>query len=180
MRRILAIIGIGALVGCLIGIFNLGAPNDYSIGNDTIAKHNSFFGDSDMQGESLNDIRFADFKEADWLDNDYIRTLRRCLDAYCRGEVEYGELTPYRDIVSGRFIIADVEEFVGGGLFIRFIFIDHPEYLFVTNVYSTVDMETRKVVSYSVHHISVQENEYELTRDEIQDYLKEHPELKLW
>ncbi len=32
--------------------------------------------------KSLNDIRFADFDENDWLDNDYIRCLRKYLDDY--------------------------------------------------------------------------------------------------
>lgn len=180
MRRILVVIGIVVLVGFLIGIPRHGERNEASSSNDTIAEQDSVCEDGDTLGKSLNEIRFADFKDEDWLENEYIRTLRRCLDAYGRGEVEYDGLAPYRDIVKGRFVVADVKEFIGGGLFIHFIFVDHPEYMFVTNVYSTVDTETRKVVRYSVKHFEVEENPYETTTEEILEIIKAHPELKLW
>lgn len=134
----------------------------------------------DSIGESLNDIRFADFKDKDWLDNEYIRTLRKYLDTYNRGETEEENLNPYRNITKGQFVIANVSPSPWGGLRIHFMFIDHPEHLFCAYVYSTVDMDERKVVNYSVHYISVTDNEYEITKEEILDSLKVHPELKLW
>lgn len=134
----------------------------------------------DEDSKSLNDIRFADFKDEDWLDNDYIRCLRRYLDDYNNGEIEDEDLEPYKEKIQGKFVIADVEPSLWGGLLVQFMFIDHPEYLFSAYVYSTVDMEKRKVVNYSVHYISVRGNRYEMTTEEILDSLKVHPEMKLW
>lgn len=136
--------------------------------------------DSAENGEGLNDIRFADFKDGDWLDNEYIKTLRKYLDDYNSGEIEDEELYQYKEKVKGQFVIANVEPSLWGGLLIQFMFIDHPEYLFNAYVYSTVDVEKRKVVNYSVHYISVRGNEYEMTKQEILDSLKVHPEMKLW
>ena len=38
--------------------------------------------DTISKGKSLNDILFANFKDKDWLDNDYIRTLRKYIDSF--------------------------------------------------------------------------------------------------
>ena len=128
----------------------------------------------------LNDIRFADFKDEDWLDNDYIRCLRKYLDDFNSGAIEDEDLEPYKEKIQGKFVIANVEPSLWGGLLIQFMFIDYPEYLFSAYVYSTVDVEKKKVVSYSVQYVSVTDNEYEMTKEEILDSLKVHPELKLW
>ena len=42
-------------------------------------------GDED---QSLNDIRFANFKDADWLDNEYIRQLRAYINNFNAGKIE--------------------------------------------------------------------------------------------
>lgn len=128
----------------------------------------------------LNDIRFADFKNEDWLDNDYIRCLRKYLDDFNSGKIENEDLEPYKEKIQGKFVIADVEPSIWGGLRILFVFIDYPEYLFSAYVYSTVDVEKKKVVSYSVQYVSVTDNEYEMTKEEILDSLKVHLEFKLW
>ena len=44
--------------------------------------------DDDENFESLNDFRFANFSEADWFDNDYIRSLRQYLDDVAVGKVK--------------------------------------------------------------------------------------------
>ena len=38
--------------------------------------------DTISTGKSLNDIRFDGWEDSDWLDNEYIRTLRKYLDDY--------------------------------------------------------------------------------------------------
>ena len=98
----------------------------------------------------------------------------------CGGQPRKNPGAPYRNITKGQFVIANVEPSPWGGLRILFMFIDHPECLFSAYVYSTVDMEKRKVVSYSVHYICVKDNEFDITKEEILDSLKVHPELKLW
>ena len=40
--------------------------------------------DTISTGKSLNDIRFDGWERSDWLDNEYIRTLRIYLDDYNR------------------------------------------------------------------------------------------------
>lgn len=41
--------------------------------------------DTISSGKTLNDIRFKDWDRSDWLDNEYIRTLRKYLDDYNKG-----------------------------------------------------------------------------------------------
>ncbi len=46
--------------------------------------------------KTLNDIRFKDWDRSDWLDNEYIRTLRKYLDDYNKGIVSNTNLDPSR------------------------------------------------------------------------------------
>ncbi len=39
-----------------------------------------------QSNKSLNDIRFAGWTEKEWLDNEYIRALRRHIDDFLNGE----------------------------------------------------------------------------------------------
>ena len=57
--------------------------------------------DSIANGKSLNDIRFANFTDKDWLDNEYIRTLRVYIDAFVNGKVKDDELELYKSDVKG-------------------------------------------------------------------------------
>ena len=58
---------------------------DYNVNNDgastEVTAHDTVAADtaevSDTTKKSLNDIRFAGWTEKEWLDNEYIRTLRR-------------------------------------------------------------------------------------------------------
>ena len=136
--------------------------------------------DTIANGKSLNDIRFANFTDKDWLDNEYIRILRVYIDALVSGKVKDDELEPYKSDIKGKFVIANVEPFLLGGLFIQIIFIDKPEKVFTAWVYSDVDEDAEKVVGYSVHRISLDERKNELSREQILQEMKEHPELKLW
>ena len=136
--------------------------------------------DTISKGKSLNDIRFASFKDKDWLDNDYIRTLRKYIDSFNSGKVKDEELEPFKNDIKGKFVIANVEPFLLGGLFFQIIFIDKPENVFTAWVYSDVDEVAGKVVGYSVRRISIDERKNELSREQIFQEMKDHPELKLW
>lgn len=50
----------------------------------------------DTARKSLNDIRFEGWKEQDWLDNEYIRTLREYINAYNNGQESNPILDPYK------------------------------------------------------------------------------------
>ena len=128
----------------------------------------------------LNDIRFADFEEKDWLDNEYVRTLRSYLDAFNSRQIEDEELEPYRDIVKGKFVIFLSEPCIGGGMYIHITFINHPTQLFNAWVYSDVDIASETVSGYRVMSISKSEEPIEVTKEEIMECVNKDPDLKLW
>ena len=130
---------------------------------------------------SLNDIRFNNFTDEDWLDNEYFRSLRKYLDDFNSGKIEDGRLEPYKENVRGNFVIGAVEPALLGGLIIRFMFIDNPDDVFFSWVYGSVDEETKTIIDYSVRGINLDEFKSGLTKDDVLQLLKEHPEQsKVW
>lgn len=67
-----------------------------------------------------------------------------------------------------------------GGLFISIVFIDMPETVFNSWVYSEVDTEKEIITDYVVLSIKVAEEKTTFTKEEILQIIKEHPENKLW
>ena len=134
----------------------------------------------EAQYGGLNEIRFANFDDKDWLDNDYIRALRKYLDDYNAGKEENEILDQYMDKTKGQFVIGNAEPFIMGGMFIQFIFIDSPSDMFSAWVYSYVDEDAGKVTGYSVREISLATDDSGFTKEEILELMEEHPELKLW
>ena len=49
--------------------------------------------------KTLNDIRFNGWERSDWLDNEYIRTLRKYLDDYNNGKISNSNLDPYKELL---------------------------------------------------------------------------------
>lgn len=142
--------------------------------NDTLVE------DTISSGHGLNDIRFANFTDNDWLDNEYIRCLRRYLDDYNNGKIEDKSLDEYKDKLKGKFVIAWSEPCYFGGLFLQITFIDYPDDVFSSWIYSGVDEEQEKVLDYEVRSFSLNEEKSGFTKDELLEIMKEHPELKLW
>jgi hypothetical protein len=149
---------------------------------DSIALETSL--DSLMQEyegkESLNDIRFKNWTQADWYDNDYYRYLRQTFNNYLTGKkTEIDEsLKPYKSLLHGKFVILDMQPYINGGIFINLLFIDAPDRIFQTNIYSYVKGET--ITNYEVRGFSLFADETELTKEDILEIIKEHPENKLW
>lgn len=54
---------------------------------------------------TLNDIRFDGWGRNDWLDNKYIRTLRKYLNNYNAGKVSNSDLDPYKEQIKGKFVV---------------------------------------------------------------------------
>lgn len=133
-----------------------------------------------VDGKSLNDIRFEGFERKDWLDNEYVRTLRSYLNDFNNRQIEDEELEPYRDIVKGKFVIFLSEPCIGGGMYIHITFIDHPAQLFNAWVYSDVDIAAETVSGYRVMGISKSEEPIDLTKEEILEFVSKDPDLKLW
>lgn len=130
----------------------------------------------DTARKSLNDIRFEGWKEQDWVDNKYIRTLRKYIDAYNNGEIENASLNIYQ--TKGKFAVYNVEPFLLGGLLISIGFLDAPETIFEAWVYS--DVEKGVVTDYKVRNIKAEKMEDPFTKEEILQIIEEHPENKLW
>lgn len=130
--------------------------------------------------ESLNDIRFKGWTEKQWFDNDYIRELRRYIDACSEGEIVDQTLLAHKDILKSKFIVGIIEPAIYGGVFVHFIFLDAPHKVFYTQVYSYVNPDTKKVDSYEVRGVFLNEKETDYTRETLLNIVKNHPELKLW
>ena len=128
----------------------------------------------------LNDIRFEGWTEKEWLDNDYIRTLRNYVDAYNRGEIEDSTLIPYKELLKGKFVVESIEEFLLGGVFMNITFIDEPEKVFIAWVYSEVNPDTEEVGPYECRHFQFEDGLIGCTKEEFSKLMSEHPEVKIW
>ena len=132
-----------------------------------------------VANKSLNDIRFGNWTDADWSDNDYFRFLRKCFNDCCNG-VENQYLQEYKPILHNQFFIYKAEPFLMGGLFIHLGFLNEPETLYETSVYSDVDEETETITGYHLRGFRKSEETTDFTKEQILELLKEHPEYKLW
>ena len=150
------------------------SPDTISVSVDSLLE------DSDGIYGGFNEIRFKDFTDEDWVDNDYIRCLRQYITDYNEGKIEDEHLDPYKDKISGQFAVLSISPFMEGGAFIYIVFLDNPDYIFAAWVYSNVDEKTKNVLDYSVRKIKIDEENSELTKEDILEVIEEHPENKLW
>lgn len=130
--------------------------------------------------ETLNDIRFDGWTSKEWADNEYIREVRRYINAYNKGEIDNSALDAYKGYMQGKFIIADIAPCLWGGAFIYFSFYDHPDKVFAAMVYSDVDEKTRVVSNYECRSLTYEDLDLNITQEEIRQFLKESPEQKMW
>ena len=130
--------------------------------------------------ETLNDIRFAGWTKKEWADNEYIREVRRYIDAYLNGDVENPALDAHKGYMQGKFIIADIAPCLWGGAFIYISFYDYPDKVFAASVYSDVDEKTRVVSNYECRSLTYEDLDLNITQEEIRQFLKECPEHRLW
>lgn len=130
--------------------------------------------------KTLNDIRFKDWDRSDWLDNEYIRTLRKYLDDYNKGIVSNTNLDPYKEQIKGQFVIYDINPYLLGGAFIRITFLDMPNRVFSSWIYSEVNEDKEIVESYEFRSISIEEETTDMTKDDILQAIKEMDGIKLW
>lgn len=128
---------------------------------------------------SLNDIRFEGW-ESEWLDNEYIRTLRNYLDDYNKGKVSNPQLDPYKEQIRGKFVIYNICPYLIGGALIQITFLDMPNRVFTSWIYSNVDEEKEIVESYEFRSIKIEEETTDLTKEDILQAITEVEGLKLW
>ena len=130
--------------------------------------------------ETLNDIRFDGWTKKEWADNEYIREVRRYIDAYNNGEFEDPYLDEYKEYIQGKFAIADIQPYLTGGALIYIIFYDNPEQTFSAHVYSDVDEKKRVVSNYVCRGLKNENMDLGYTQEDILQFLKECPEHRMW
>lgn len=161
------------------------AMSVYSMGQDK-AKQDSIINttmqvaDTIGTRKTLNEIRFNGWERSEWLDNEYIRTLRKYLDDYNKGIVSNPALDPYKEQIKGQFVIYDINPYLLGGALIRITFLDMPDRVFSSWIYSNVDEKKEIVESYEFRSISIEEETTGMTKEDILQAIKEMEGLKLW
>ena len=176
-KYLIAAIALLVMVGCNR---KDGRTKENVLEQDTVEVEDTIAEDSVGGGRGLNAIRFENFDDEDWIDNDYIRALRGYFDDFSEGKIENEDLEPYRDLVKGKFAIYFSEPAMMGGLFLRVTFVDAPNIIFSSWVYSGVDEEREVVVDYQVRGVHIETESNDMTKEELLQLLKEHPEHKLW
>ena len=136
--------------------------------------------EENTDGEALNDIRFAGWGKKEWADNDYIRAVRKYIDAYNSGEIKNSDLDEHKKYIQGKFAIADIQPYLTGGALIYIIFYNNPEQTFSAHVYSDVDEKTRVVSNYECRGLKNENMDLEFSQEDILQFLKECPEHRLW
>lgn len=130
--------------------------------------------------KTLNEIRFDGWERSDWLDNEYIRTLRKYLDDYNNGIVSNPALDPYKEQIKGQFVVYDINPYLLGGALIRITFLDMPNRVFSSWIYSNVDEKKEIIESYEFRSISIEEETTDMTKEDILQAIKEMEGLKPW
>ena len=148
--------------------------------DEVVADSTSLVADSVGMSEALNDIRLRGWTRKEWVDNDYIRTLRKYIDDYNEGKVSDVNLEPYREKIRCKFVVYDIEAYMLGGVLLRVLFFDLPDTVFSAWIYSYVDEETKKVKGYNMRSIMVEEEKVDCTQEDMLQAVEEVPELKLW
>lgn len=130
--------------------------------------------------ETLNEIRFAGWTRKEQADNEYIREVRRYIDAYNNGELEDAYLDEYKECIQGKFVIGDINPGIWGGAFMYIVFYDHPDKTFSVLVYSDVDEKTRTISNYKCYGLKYEDMDLGFSQEDILQFLKECPEQRMW
>jgi hypothetical protein len=136
--------------------------------------------EKNARGETLNDIRFAGWGKKEWADNDYIRAVRKYIDAYNSGKIKDTNLDVHKKYIQGKFAIADIQPYITGGALIYIIFYNNPKHTFSAHVYSDVDEKTRVVSNYECRGLKNENLDLKFSQEDILQFLKECPEHRLW
>ena len=152
----------------------------HNVEQTSIIKNTIQVADTITKRKTLNEIRFDGWERSDWLDNEYIRTLRKYLDDYNKGVVNNPALDPYKEQIKGQFVVYDINPYLLGGALIRITFLDMPDRVFSSWIYSNVDEKKEIVESYEFRSISIEEETTGMTKEDILQAIKEMEGLKLW
>lgn len=130
---------------------------------------------------SLNEIRFANWGDEEWSDNEYIKAVRKHIDKLNNGEITDEMIEPFKHYLQGKFVITYMEPSYYGGAMVLFFFIDNPDIIFNAWVYSEVDYVKKVVTNYEVRGgIEINDENSGLSKEEVMETLKANPEIKIW
>lgn len=137
--------------------------------------------DPETANYGLNGIRFEEWGEKEWLNNNYIRSVRLYLDAYVLGLVKNEAFDKHKEAMSGKFAICQIEPFMGGGAWMHIVFVEDPSFNLTFWVYSFVNESNPITIEgYDVRAADVCDEPLPLTTEEIKDALKATPLNSLW
>jgi hypothetical protein len=137
--------------------------------------------DPETANDGLNGIRFENWGDKEWLNNNYIRSVRLYIDAYNLGLVKDEELDKHKAALKGKFCICSIEPFMGGGAWMHIAFVDDTSFSLRFWVYSFVnESDPVAIEGYDVRGSDLVDEPLGLTTEEIKDILKENPHNQLW
>ena len=137
--------------------------------------------DPETANDGLNGIRFEEWGDKEWLNNNYIRSVRLYIDAYNLGLVKDEELDKHKAALKGKFCICSIEPFMGGGAWMHIAFVDDTSFSLRFWVYSFVnESDPAAIEGYDVRGSDLVDEPLGLTTEEIKDILKENPHNQLW
>ena len=137
--------------------------------------------DPETANDGLNGIRFEEWGDKEWLNNNYIRSVRLYLDAYVLGLVKNEAFDKHKSAMKGKFIICQIEPFMGGGAWIHIAFVDDTSFLLRFWVYSFLpDAEPVIIEGYDVRSADLIDEPLGISPSELKEILKENPLNTLW
>ena len=137
--------------------------------------------DPETANDGLNAIRFEEWGDKEWLNNNYIRSVRLYLDAYVLGLVKNEEFDKHNTALKGKFCICSIEPFMGGGAWMHIAFVDDTSFSLRFWVYSFVnESDPAAIEGYDVRSADLIDEPLGLTTDEVKDILQDNPHNNLW
>ena len=137
--------------------------------------------DPETANDGLNGIRFENWGDKEWLNNNYIRSVRLYIDAYNLGLVKDEGLDKHKAALKGKFCICSIEPFMGGGAWMHIAFVDDTSFSLRFWVYSFVNEDNPIAIEgYDVRGSDLVDEPLGITPEEIKEILKQNPLNQLW
>ena len=137
--------------------------------------------DPETLNDGLNGIRFEEWGDKEWLNNNYIRSVRLYIDAYNVGLVKDEAFDKHKDALKGKFCICSIEPFMAGGAWMHIAFVEDTSFSLRFWVYSFLpDTEPVIIEGYDVRSVDLIDEPLGISPSELKEILKENPLNTLW
>ena len=137
--------------------------------------------DPETANGGLNAIRFEGWGDKEWLNNNYIRSVRLYLDAYNLRLVKDEGLDKHKAALKGKFCICSIEPFMGGGAWMHIAFVDDTSFSLRFWVYSFVnESDPAAIEGYDVRGSDLVDEPLGISPEEIKEILTQNPHNRLW